>query len=305
MTGAAGFIGRHVSEALARLDARVSLLDRGFDRDVLQRCEAEDAFRIVEMDVRSEDFSRHLIAEQYTAIVHLAGPASVPLSVEEPYRDFENSLLSTMVLLETLRTNCKQSRLLIASSAAVYGNPASLPVSEDAPAYPISPYGVAKLSAERYAAVYSRLYGLHIASLRFFSLYGPGQRKMLVYDLMSKLSKQPDRLTLLGTGRETRDFIYVEDAARAVCTVLTSGDMKGEVYNVAAGRAHSTLEAAQAVARAMKVDPEICFTGQGRAGDPDKWLADVKKIRRLGFEPQVDFNQGIQKTVDWYRGENR
>lgn len=301
VTGAAGFIGSHIANVLVDHGARVTLLDRMIEKENVWSADMADSYRIIKMDIGGDSFGPHLISEQYAAIVHLAGPASVPFSVEEPYIDFENSLLTTMKLLEILRSACKDTRLIVASSAAVYGNPVSLPISEDDPAYPISPYGVAKLSAERYAAVYSQLYGLSIASLRFFSLYGPGQRKMLIYDLMSKLSEQTDRLTLLGNGTETRDFIYIKDAARAILTVLESGAMIGEVYNVASGRSYSTVEVAQTITHAMKVNPEISFTGRGRAGDPDRWLANVEKIRRLGFEPQIMFSQGIQETVNWYK----
>jgi UDP-glucose 4-epimerase len=301
VTGAAGFIGSHVAEILVHCGARVTLLDRTFEKENVWPADLADSFRTIEMDIRKDSFGTHLITEQYAAIVHLAGPASVLLSVKEPYSDFENSLLTTMKLLETLRTKCKETRLIVASSAAVYGNPVSLPTSETDPAYPISPYGVAKLSTERYAAVYSQLYGLHIASLRFFSLYGPGQRKMLIYDLMSRLSEQSDRLTLIGSGKETRDFIFIKDAARAVITVLESGAMAGEVYNVAAGTSYTTLEVARIVARAMGMDPDIDFTGQGRDGDPIKWQANIEKIHRLGFELEFNLSQGIEETVHWYQ----
>ena len=301
VTGAAGFIGSHVAEILVHRGARVTLLDRTFEKRNVWPSDLADSFRTIKMDIRKDSFGTHLITEKYAAIVHLAGPASVSLSVKEPYGDFENSLLSTLKLLEILRTKCKKTRLIVASSAAVYGNPVSLPTSETDPAYPISPYGVAKLSTERYAAVYSQLYGLHIASLRFFSLYGPGQRKMLIYDLMSRLSEQSDRLTLIGSGKETRDFIFIKDAARAVLTVLESGAMAGEVYNVAAGMSYTTLEVARIVARTMGMDPDIDFTGQGRDGDPIKWQANIEKIHRLGFELEFNLSQGIEETVHWYQ----
>lgn len=304
VTGGAGFIGSHVVEDLIGRGAMVTVADRWNPGRPNPPAEVSETIRALKLDIRSEAFVEHLKEEPYAAILHLAGPASVPLSVEDPYRNFEDSLHATIQLLEILRKHCPQTRLIVASSASVYGNPVSLPMAESDPTNPISPYGVAKLALERYTAVYSQLYGLPAASLRFFSLYGPRQRKMLVYDLICKLHRNPEALTLLGTGAETRDFIYVKDAVRAMITILESGPLMGEVYNVATGQPHTTLEVARAVAKALNATPEITFTGRGRAGDPDRWWADIEKIRHLGFSPQMTLDEGIQETVDWYHCES-
>lgn len=301
VTGGAGFLGSHVVEELVRRGALVTVVDRLKPERSDHLTAVSDAIRILSIDLRHSDFAAHLKTEQYFAVVHLAGPASVPASVEDPYRDFEEGLHTTMGLLEILRKDCRDTRLILASSAAVYGNPVNLPMSETDPTHPISPYGVAKLAVERYAAVYSQLYGLSTASLRFFSIYGPRQRKMIVYELISKAALNPDTLPLRGTGTETRDFIYVTDAVQAILSILESGAMAGEVYNIATGQPHTTLEVAQTITAALGMSPEITFTGQGRAGDPDRWCADITKTIELGFTPQFTLDEGIRETVRWYR----
>lgn len=301
VTGGAGFVGSHVVEELVRRGAEVTVVDRLTSGNMAHLAGVEDAIRLVRMDVQHPKFIPFVTDGRYDAIFHFAGPASVPKSVEAPYEDFEQSLHATVRLLEGLRRNCPRTALMAASSAAVYGNPARLPMCETDPTVPISPYGVSKLAMERYVAVYSQLYGIPAASLRFFSIYGPRQRKQIVYDLIGKLTEDPNTLTLLGDGTEMRDFIFVTDVARAVLAVYERGDLRGEVYNVAGGKSYTTLDIARAVAAALEADPEITFTGRVRAGDPVKWHANIDRITRTGFQPRVDINEGIAATVAWYR----
>ena len=300
VTGGAGFIGSHLVEGLVHHGADVTVVDHLDETRETNLSVVRDRVRMISMDIRQSEFASLVADGQFQAIFHFAAPASVSQSVEAPYVDFEQGLQSTVQLLELLRTACSDTVLITASSAAVYGNPITLPMVETDPTFPISPYGVSKLSVERYVSVYSQLYGIRAASLRFFSLYGPRQRQLVVYDLTAKLVNDPDHLTLLGDGTETRDLIYIDDAVRAVLTVYEHGALAGDVYNIACGTSHTIMEVARAIADALQAAPEFTFT-ERRTGDPVTWRADIEKVRQLGFQPETTLHDGISETVAWYR----
>jgi UDP-glucose 4-epimerase len=203
-------------------------------------------------------------------------------------------------LLETLRGSDLGSILIVASSAAVYGNPIRIPISETDLTVPISPYGVSKLAMERYVSVYSQVYGLKAASLRFFSAYGPRQHKQIVYDFIKKISNNPGELVILGDGTQVRDLVYVEDIVQAALVVLGNGPLEGEVYNVAGGRGYSTREIAETMTHVMDLRPKFRYTGSIRPGDPEKWIACIDKISKLGFSPRISLEEGMKRTIEWY-----
>ncbi|MBM3264797.1 MAG: NAD-dependent epimerase/dehydratase family protein [candidate division Zixibacteria bacterium] len=299
ITGGCGFLGSHLVEEAVRLGATVTVVNRPIAGKTPYTF--HDTVKVVWADLRDPVFETTLCDGHYDVVFHFAGSASVSRSVADPYEDFDNNLGSAMRLLELLRLRCSGTALLIASSAAVYGDPDHLPMRETDPTRPISPYGATKLAIEHYAAVYNRLYGIPTASLRFFSVYGPRQRQLVVYDLIARLHDNPDTLTLLGDGTETRDLIHARDGARAAIAVFERGKLRGEVYNVASGQPVAIRDIARTIAQAMGVDPSISVTGQGRAGDPIHWGADIDRIRQLGFIPEIDLEQGIADTVSWFR----
>lgn len=303
VTGGAGFVGSHLVEELVRRGVEVTVVDSFVTGRPDSLSAVRDRIHFVQMDTRQAEFAVLLRDNRYGVIVHFASPAYVPPSVEEPYADFEHNLHTTIRLLELLRTEHREVAFILASSAAVYGNPVRLPMHETDVTVPISPYGVAKLAAERYVAVYSELYGIPAASLRFFSIYGPRQRKQVVYDLIEKVVRNPDAITMLGDGTETRDLIFVTDVARAVLTVLEHGSLTGDVYNVATGRPHTIRQVVETVAAVLRVQPRITFTGRVRAGDPVKWCAEIEKIAQIGFVPQVSLEEGVAETIAWYQRE--
>jgi UDP-glucose 4-epimerase len=301
VTGGSGFVGSHLVEALIRGGAEVAVVSRGTSNRPDHLASVRDTIRLIHANIQEARFESVLGEGGYDAVFHLAGTASVQQSVADPYSDFENNLVMAIRLLDLFRRKCPDVPLIISSSVAVYGNPVRLPMKETDPTIPISPYGIGKLAVEQYAAVYSRLYGIPTASLRLFSVYGPRQRQLVVYDLIARLHADPSALTVLGDGTETRDLIHVRDVARAAITVFERGALTGEVYNVATGRSHTVLDIAQTIARVMKVTPRITVTGRRRAGDPVNWCADIGKIRQLGFAPEIELAEGIADTVDWFR----
>lgn len=300
VTGGAGFIGSHLCEALVRRGAHVTVVDNLSNGTVQNLQRIGDQIDLYELDIRSSAFRDLLLAADFEAIFHLAANAYVPPSIENPDYDFQTNLVATFQLLETLRSSGLDSTLIVASSAAVYGNPSRIPISETDLTVPISPYGVSKLSVERYVSVYSRLYGLKAASLRLFSAYGPRQRKQIVYDFIKKISNNPSELVILGDGTQVRDLVYVEDIAQAALTVLENAPLEGEVYNVAGGHGYSTTEIAETMSNVMGLSPEFHYTGSIRPGDPEKWIACIDRIRKLGFCPRISLEEGMKRTIEWY-----
>lgn len=301
VTGGAGFIGSHLVELLVAADARVTVLDTlaSGRRDNL--VSVSDSITLTQQDIRRVAWTQYLSTHPADVIFHLAANAYVPPSVACPSFDFETNCVATFRLLEALRTMQWPGRLVFASSAAVYGNAVRVPIREDDPTVPISPYGAGKLAAERYLAIYGALYGLEVASVRFFSAYGPRQRKQVVFDLLSKLRDNRRSLVIHGDGTQVRDFLYVKDAALSAMTVAARAPMSGEAYNVGAGREYTIDILAKSLCKQLGVSPEIRYTGVNRPGDPEKLVVDITRLKSLGYQPRFDFEEGLATVVEWFR----
>jgi UDP-glucose 4-epimerase len=253
--------------------------------------------------MREFDWGQELAEQGYEFVFHMAANAYVPPSVENPMWDSQINLGTTMRLVEAMRLLKWPGKLVFASSAAVYGNPVRIPVTEEDPTFPISPYGVGKLAAERYVAVYSKLYNIRAASLRLFSIYGPRQRKQVVYDLMERICQNSDELFIHGDGTQERDFGYVEDVARAAMLVAQVGALEGEVYNVGAGREISIDTLAKYLCRYLEANPRFAYSGAVRPGDPERLVVNIGKLQSLGYTPQVMPEEGLRRTVEWFKQE--
>lgn len=293
VTGGAGFIGSHLVEGLVKAGAKVTVLDlfsNGIPAEVETLCTS-----VTFTTWRSIDLHR------FGVIFHLAANAYVPPSVDDPLTDFDTNCTATLKLLDALRHRRWSGRLVYASSAAVYGNPTVAPVCENHPTVPVSPYGVGKLAAERYCAVFAQLYGLNIASLRLFSVYGPRQRKQVVWDLMCKLDADGDSMQIHGDGTQTRDFIYVADVVRAAMHVAEHADMNGEVYNVGSGIELTINALATELSQLMGIEKTFDYTGVNRPGDPERFVANTGRIGKLGYLPTTDILNGLRNTVEWFK----
>ncbi len=300
VTGGAGFIGSHLVEQLVSLNAQVTVIDNLATGRLENLAGVSSKINLIQDELVNVLRTNQVALSNYDYVFHLAANPYIPPSVENPVYDFQANLHTTFLLLESMRACSSPPRLINASSAAVYGNPVSLPIRETDPTVPISPYGVSKLAAERYIAVYSQIYGLTASSLRFFSVYGPRQRKQVVFDLISKLRADPQHLQLLGDGSQERDFAYVLDVARALILVAIAAPGRGEAYNIASGITYTIHDLVQTYCRLRGLNPQTTYTGHVRPGDAEKWVVDISEIKQIGFAPQTTLEMGLQAIQEWY-----
>jgi UDP-glucose 4-epimerase len=232
-------------------------------------------------------------------LVHGAGLASVPLSLENPGADFFSHVVLTERLVRAVGEEARGCRVVYLSSAAVYGQPEELPVDEGAVVRPISPYGFHKRMAELLIERGVRGGGMEGVSARIFSAYGRGLRRQVVWEAGQQAARS-GRVRLGGTGRETRDFIHGRDVARGLRILAERAPGMGEVINVGSGVETSIRRVAEGVV-GLVGGGEVEFGGQHRAGDPERWVADVRKLRELGFVAEVSLEEGLCEVVEWAR----
>ena len=301
ITGGAGFLGSHLVEAFVAEGANVTVMDNfatgAFDNLAL----IADRLQLIRGDILSMNWMDVLRQHEVEFFFHLVGNAHVPASVENPEMDFTLNLRLAFDILESLRKVSWPGRFIFPSSAAVYGNPKRLPICEEDWTVPISPYGVSKQAVERYMSVYHDIYGLKTASLRLFSVYGPRQRKLVVYDLITKIINDPQNVYVHGNGEQVRDFLFIKDAVRAMMTVAWNGKFTGEVYNTASGAECTILELIQHISQVLEVNPRVTFSGSVRPGEPEKWSVDVSRLAGLGFVPSHSLQNGLEQTIAWIK----
>ncbi|SRR5258708_13794688 len=300
VTGGAGFIGSHLVERLVELGAQVTVIDNLATGHVENLNTVRSRIKIVSGDVGDLLRIKQLNLSEYQLVFHLAANPYIPPSVENPAYDYRVNLENTFTLLECLRLMTNPPRLMNTSSAAVYGNPASLPIHENDPTVPISPYGASKLAAERYTAIYSQLYGIRANSVRLFSAYGPRQRKQVVFDILRKLRDNPKQIELFGDGTQARDFAHVEDVTQAMILAATVAPGYGEVYNVASGVSHSINQLVMAWCEVCNLSPRIMYTGHTRPGDAEKWEVNIDALQQIGYVPHVKLIAGLSTIRDWF-----
>lgn len=297
ITGVAGFLGRYLARQFVREGWAVTGLDEVSPENVQL---GAVAYR--RMQLPGAGLTEVLRESPPDVCVHCAGRASVGLSMDDPAADFRGNAVLTFELLEALRRHAPHCRFLLLSSAAVYGNPATLPVAEDHPIAPLSPYGYHKRQAELLCEEYSRIYGLPTASARIFSAYGPGLRRQLVWDVCEKVLST-GRLALRGTGGESRDFIHAADIARGLLVLATKAPCEGEIYNLASGRETTVAELATLLVAALGSKAVATFDGVATPGDPLHWRADITRISALGFTPSIPLEQGLHAAAAWCSAE--
>ncbi|MEA5503150.1 NAD-dependent epimerase/dehydratase family protein [Halotia wernerae UHCC 0503] len=298
VTGATGFIGRYIVRYFSNQGWSVV----GLAKTSPENAPLSDLQAYHCLDLPSTELNNLLDKYHPDLFIHCAGRASVGLSITAPKEDFNANTALTFEVLNSLRTSAPNCRFIFLSSAAVYGNPNSIPIKEDKIPSPISPYGFHKWQSENLVLEFARVYGLLTASIRIFSAYGPGLRRQVIWDICHK-NLTEKAVNLQGTGKESRDFIHAIDIAKAIEIVAGSAQMQGEVYNVGSGRETTIKELAILVIDTLKYDLQPQFNGNIRPGDPLNWQADISKIQTLGFEPSVPLEKGVKNFVNWCKAE--
>jgi UDP-glucose 4-epimerase len=298
VTGANGFIGRHLCRRLARQGWEVC----GTDLLAFADGEAE-GWGIARWatgdldDVRLDGLLRH---GEPDAVFHLAGGSSVGASLADPLTDFRRTTGLTAALLDWMRRHTPRARIVLASSAAVYGAGHLAPIPVSTAVKPYSPYGHHKRMAELLCESYASSFGLRASVVRLFSVYGAGLRKQLLWDLCCKLKAGPSRLELGGTGDEVRDWLHVEGAADFLIHAA-SVPTPFQKQNGGTGVPTSVREVVRLVTDAWRSSAEVIFTGVARAGDPEYLVADPSCTAEVYPLHAVGLAQGIREYVDWFR----
>jgi UDP-glucose 4-epimerase len=301
VTGVAGFIGRHVAREFAHSGWRVFGTDRFTPGASFLAEWHVAAFEV--LDLTHGPPVALVRRWQPDVLVHAAGSASVPVSLEDPLGDFSSSAVVLFNVLEAVRRYAPACRLVFLSSAAVYGNPHHLPIAENHPLTPISPYGFHKVLCETITQEFNAIYGVKTCSVRIFSAYGNGLRRQVLWDICRK-ALSGSMVELFGTGHETRDFIHVTDVARAIGAIAEAARFEGELYNVACGREVAIRDLAQRLIKALSRDCKLRFSGMIREGDPQRWCADVTQLSLLGFRPSIAIEQGVASYARWLMAES-
>jgi len=305
VTGGAGFIASHLVDLLVEKEASVTVIDNLKDGKTENLRESKDKICFKKVDVRDYEEVEKTIRERDIEIVfHLAANANVPYSVEDPKYDFETNALGTFNVLKSCRDN-NIKKIIYASSAAIYGEPVYVPIDEKHPLDPISPYGASKLAGEKLGFAYHATYGIPFVSMRIFNTYGSRQRRYVMFDFLKKLKENPKKLEVLGTGEQIRDYCYVTDTANAFILAAEKKNAVGGAFNIAGGNPITIKELAELMVRILGLEEntEIYYTGKSWKGDIVKLIADIFKIKKIGFEPKVGLVEGVVKLKDWFEKE--
>jgi UDP-glucose 4-epimerase len=294
ITGVAGFIGRYAARYFSKQGWQVI----GTDNSPPENAPIADLAAYQRLQLPTPDFHSLLQTHNPDTLIHCAGRASVALSVADPSADFYSNTVLTFNLLDALRLNAPACKFIFLSSAAVYGNPLSLPIDETHPVAPISPYGFHKLQGEQICLEFTKIYNQPTASIRIFSAYGAGLRRQVIWDICQKAISQKT-LILQGTGTESRDFIHALDIAKALMVVSDRAPMKGEVYNLGIGKEITIVELSKIVLKSLGKEPVPLFDGVVPTGNPINWRADISKIESIGFSSTIQLEQGITNFVNW------
>jgi len=308
VTGAAGFIGSHVSEALvARGDTVIGLdnfdpyYDPTLKRDNLAELELSDGFELIEGDIRDEEVVGRIFADAgVRAVIHLAAKAGVRPSIQDPLAYAKANVEGTVVLLEAAR-EAQVERFIFGSSSSVYGAANEVPFSEDQRVdRPVSPYAASKVAAEAFCHTYHHLYAIPMVCLRFFTVYGPRQRPDLAINKFVRLLLVGEPIPQFGDGSSSRDYTYIEDIVRGVLAAYDS-DLQYEIINLGSSSPIRLDEMIAAVAEAVRVEPEIEQLPE-QPGDVPRTYANVDKAKELlGWEPEWTLAQGLREFVAWYK----
>jgi len=312
VTGAAGFIASHIIEELLNATKVTHVLgidnfQSGKESNLKHNLD-NDKFSFLEADIRDAD-RMFKLSKDYEAIIHHAALISVPLSIDEPVLTEDINVKGTINLLEACRKNNIKS-FAYASSSAVYGDCAQTPLNESFNGNMLSPYAISKLANEHYANLYSRLYGISTTGFRYFNVFGerqdPNGAYAAVIPKFIDAQNKGERPIIFGDGEQTRDFIYVKEIAKMNAHVALQEPLEQSIVcNLAYGKGISVNELYKRISEEMNFGENPIYKEE-RKGDIKHSVANIDEIRkRLLFNPQYDFNQGLKQTIIWFKNQRK
>lgn len=288
--GSKGFIGQH---ALQRFNQKPGW--KAWGCDVVVDYPAADYFLI---DAGNADYKSIFQQQSFDLCINCSGAASVSDSLKRPSRDYHLNTHNVFKILDAIREYNLDCKFINLSSAAVYGNPEALPIKEAFSSHPISPYGWHKLQSELLCKEYFEQFNIATACLRIFSVYGPGLKKQLFWDLYQK-AKKGSPVLLWGTGNESRDFIYIDDLIDAFECIIENAKFEADIINVATGTETPIKEVAHIFLKCIDKNIQYEFSGQVKEGDPQNWRADITQLEALSFKVKTSISEGLQNYHKW------
>jgi len=305
VTGAAGFIGSHLVEALLHRGEQVIGVDRfndyynpAFKRKNISHLESHPAFKLVDGDIQSLDWAALLVDVE--VIYHQAAQPGVRASWGQGFSAYtEHNINATQVLLEAAKDATSLKRLVFASSSSVYGDAQTLPTHESICPQPVSPYGITKLAAERLCWLYSKNFGVPVTALRYFTVYGPRQRPDMAFHKFFKAILQQQAIPIYGDGQQTRDYTFISDVIAANLAAATQPAAVGEIFNIGGGSRVVLTEVIDTMEEVIG-QPIRRDHIETAKGDARHTAADVSKAKKLlGYQPQVALLDGLTQEWQW------
>ncbi len=304
VTGAAGFIASHLVDRLLKEGYRVIGIDNMRTGSIQNLTDAmeHDSFELFEIDVCDSSL-KEKIQEDIDIIFHLAAISSVKLSIQEPFFVNDVNVGGTLNILDFARERGVK-RFIFTSSAAVYGDPTTIPVSEDTPVNPLSPYAASKLSAEMYCLAYGKTHGVVPTILRYFNVYGPRQEHSEYSGVIPIFINQTLHglpITIDGNGMQTRSFIHVDDVVRATLLASQVSESEFSILNLSGTESICILDLARLIKKCIPNSESEIFHCPPRKGDVKDSIGSIDRISEiLNFTPDVSFETGLESTVSWY-----
>lgn len=307
ITGVAGFIGSSIARRMLSehhevigIDSFTSYYDHAIKRSNVVQLEDFPTFRFVRDDLNSCNVEGLL--DGVDVVFHQAGQPGVRKSWGDEFAIYTSAnILATQRLLEAARRSKTLKKFVYASSSSLYGNAEGYPTSETALPKPVSPYGVSKLAAEHLCSLYASNFDVPTVSLRYFTVYGPGQRPDMAFTRFVKAAVLKEEIRIFGSGEQIRDFTYIDDIVNANVLAANGQTTPGEVYNVAGGTNISVNDVLKVVAEIHGEPLKVRYI-DAVAGDVIRTGGDIAKIQRdLGWSPKVDIKEGLQRHYEWAR----
>lgn len=300
ITGGAGFQGSHICEYLLNDGHQISILNTYSDLALKNIATIKNKIVPIWGSVTDRE-SVEKAVRGHDLVVHLAARIHVDESIDEPLAYLETNILGTYNILEVIRKNGNQQRLIYWSSCEVYGEPTKGKLSESSELRPQSPYAASKAAAERLCFSYFKTYGTKIIIPRFFNIFGPrqkfGARGALIPTLIEKaLNKEP--LIISGDGEQTRDYLFIDDVVSAFSILLVNQKLNGQAINFASGKNTSVIDIVSYIAQKLKVK---ISHGPSRPGEVMFFPANISFARSLGFKPKISIWEGIDRYINWRR----